>query len=76
MADSLKRIKEQPHEIWMVKMSDRIVNLAPPPAHWTKEKIKAYRDEAVLIHDALKDADRNLAARLMEKIGLYLQYAN
>jgi len=39
MADSLERIKGQPREIWMVKMADRIVNLAPPPPHWTKEKI-------------------------------------
>lgn len=74
MTDSLKRIKEQPREIWMVKMSDRIVNLATPPSHWTKEKIKTYRDEALLIHDSLKDADLNLAARLMEKIESYKAY--
>ena len=56
MADSLARIKLQPHEIWMVKMADRISNLGPPPKHWDKNKIKAYMEEARVIHGALKDA--------------------
>jgi (p)ppGpp synthase/HD superfamily hydrolase len=34
MKDSLSRIKNQPIEIWMVKIADRITNLQPPPAHW------------------------------------------
>lgn len=74
MPDSLKRIKEQPKEIWMVKMADRIVNLAPPPVHWTKEKISAYRDEALVIYEALKDADDKLSARLLQKIEDYTSY--
>jgi (p)ppGpp synthase/HD superfamily hydrolase len=75
IVDSLKRIREQPREIWMVKMADRIVNLASsPPPHWTKDKIKAYRDDAIAIHNSLKDADRLLAARLMKKIELYGAY--
>ena len=49
MKDSLARIKQQPAEIWMVKLSDRITNLQPPPKHWNKEKINAYREEAELI---------------------------
>ncbi len=39
MLDSLERIQKQPREIWMVKMADRIVNLGPPPSHWTRQKI-------------------------------------
>ena len=39
MTDSLARIKEQPREIWMVKLADRITNLQPPPGHWNAEKI-------------------------------------
>ncbi len=74
MEDSLNRIKQQPAEIWMVKMADRIVNLAPPPRHWTPGKIIAYRDEAILIHESLKDADEALASRLMEKIETYRGY--
>lgn len=38
MADSLRRIREQPHEIWMAKLADRITNLAPPPEHSSREK--------------------------------------
>lgn len=74
MADSLERIKKQPHEIWIVKMADRIVNLAPPPAGWTAEKITAYRDEAVVIFEELRDADGNIASRLLSKINEYGQY--
>lgn len=68
MADSLERIKQQPTAVWMVKMADRITNLQPPPGHWTPETIGRYRDEARLIHRALKDASPYLAARLQEKI--------
>lgn len=41
MTDSLKRIRQQPKEVWMVKMADRISNLYAPPYYWnnTKKKI-------------------------------------
>ena len=39
--DSLNRIREQPPEVWMVKLADRITNLAPPPHSWTREKKSA-----------------------------------
>src|SRR5687767_4651807 len=38
MADSLRRIREQPHAVWAVKLADRFTNLAPPPSYWTREK--------------------------------------
>jgi len=31
LSDSLNRIQDQPHEVWMVKLADRISNLQPPP---------------------------------------------
>jgi len=34
MADCLKKIQQQPHEVWMVKLADRITNLQPPPRDW------------------------------------------
>lgn len=49
MKDSLRRILEEPVEIGMVKMADRISNLVQPPGHWTVQKIAAYRDESRLI---------------------------
>ncbi len=72
LTDSLERIRSQPTEIWTVKLADRISNLQPPPPHWTQEKIIRYRDEAIDIHTALKDASPFLALRLTEKIENYL----
>ncbi len=48
MLDSINRIKNQPTEVWMVKLCDRITNLQPPPKHWNKEKIANYQNEARL----------------------------
>ncbi len=74
MADSLKRIQQQPLEIWMVKMADRIVNLQQPPYYWKPEKIESYRQEAIAIYDALHSANLPLANRLKEKIDLYQSF--
>jgi (p)ppGpp synthase/HD superfamily hydrolase len=71
LTDSLQRIRAQPTEIWMVKLADRISNLQPPPPHWTQAKIIRYRDEAIEIHTALKDASPFMALRLAEKIENY-----
>jgi (p)ppGpp synthase/HD superfamily hydrolase len=71
MADSLRRIRECPPEIWMVKLADRIHNLREAPPHWTADKRRAYREEAKLIHAALSGACPVLAARLLERIEAY-----
>lgn len=68
MRDSLERIRQQPREVWMVKMADRISNLGPVPAHWTAEKIERYRGEARTILEALGEASPFLAARLARRI--------
>lgn len=74
MADSLRRIREQPREVWMVKLADRITNLAPPPPHWTPARIAAYRDEAGEILRALGEASPLLAERLAQKIKEYAAF--
>ncbi len=74
MPDSLRRIRQQPYEVWMVKLADRISNLAPPPYYWTKDKIARYREEALAIHAALHPASELLARRLLEKIEAYRAY--
>jgi (p)ppGpp synthase/HD superfamily hydrolase len=74
MQDSLERIRQQPHEVWMVKLADRIANLSAPPAYWTQEKIVAYRIEAIEIHRALQTASPYLSARLLSRIETYRQY--
>ena len=71
MADSLRRIRAQPREVWLVKLADRITNLEPAPAHWTPEKRAGYLAEAKVIHDALGEAHEGLAARLREKMATY-----
>lgn len=74
MRDSLHRIKQQPAEVSMVKLADRITNLQSPPHYWTKEKIHQYRIEAQLILDELGGANEFLANRLNDKIISYQQY--
>lgn len=71
MADSLRRIRLQPREVWLVKLGDRITNLEPPPAHWTQEKRRRYLAEAAEIHAALADAHAGLASRLAQKMREY-----
>jgi (p)ppGpp synthase/HD superfamily hydrolase len=71
MADSLRRIRMQPREVWMVKLADRITNLQPAPPAWSTEKKRAYRDEAIAIADALGEASPLLHARIRTKIAGY-----
>ena len=71
MRDSLDRILREPPEIAMVKLADRITNMAPPPRQWTDSKIAAYRAEAELILVTLGAASSTLAARLRERITRY-----
>lgn len=71
LRDSLRRIREQPREVWMVKLADRITNLLPPPTQWGPDKVVAYRADAVLIHEELSAASDFLAERLFAKIAAY-----
>lgn len=64
MQDSLKRIRQQPPAVWMVKLADRIVNLQPPPPDWDDAKVARYRLEALEILDSLGAASPVLADRL------------
>ncbi len=74
MTECLPRILQQPAEIWMVKLADRISNLQPPPRHWSKDRIRDYHREAQVIHDALQDASAFLAERLRTKIKEYAAF--
>lgn len=74
MQDSINRIKDQPIEVWMVKLCDRITNLQAPPKHWNKDKISQYQREARLILSQLGEASQFLAKRLRNKIDAYEQY--
>ncbi len=74
MTDSLQRIKDQPREIWMVKLADRITNLQPPPHYWKAQKIREYHAEAKGIYEALGEANAALSRRLLAKIEDYRRY--
>ena len=71
MEDSLARIKQQPKEVWMVKLADRITNLQPPPGHWDAEKVERYREEGKLILNELGNASPFLSKRLKGKLRVY-----
>lgn len=74
MADSLRRIREQPREVWMVKLADRITNLEPPPPSWKPEKRRAYLEEAKIILRELGGASESLRARFERRLGEYETY--
>lgn len=74
MRDSLNRIRQQPKEVWAVKMADRICNLYAPPYYWDNEKKIKYQNEARIIYEALKDGNVYLANRLERKINDYTKY--
>ena len=71
MRDSLERICQQPKEIALVKLADRITNLEPAPSHWSQEKKLAYREEAKQILAALHGRSAWLDGRLEKKISEY-----
>lgn len=74
MSDSLRRILQQPPEIWMVKLADRISNLQAPPCYWKPDKIQRYQVEAETILLALQNASPYLAQRLRQKIEEYNRF--
>ena len=67
MQDSLHRLKQQPKCVQMVKLADRITNLAPAPDFWNQAKREAYVNEAKQILEALKDSNPYLASKLQYK---------
>jgi len=74
MADSLARIRQQPREVWLVKLADRVTNLEEPPHDWSREKRLAYQAEARAIHAALAEAHAGLGARLEARIEDYSRF--
>lgn len=74
MRDSLGRLGEQPKQVQMVKLADRITNLQKPPESWSVEKCRAYQQEAIEILKALGDAHPALHSRLEQKIADYSQW--
>lgn len=74
MTDSLHRIKQQPKEVWAVKMADRICNLYAPPYYWSRDKKLSYLEEARLILAELGEGNAYLAGRLKARIEAYHRF--
>ena len=74
MPECLGRIRQQPREIWMVKMADRVTNLQPPPPRWSAARIRDYHRESGVILEALAEASPFLAERLRSKLGDYADF--
>ncbi|MBN2893413.1 MAG: bifunctional (p)ppGpp synthetase/guanosine-3',5'-bis(diphosphate) 3'-pyrophosphohydrolase [Bacteroidales bacterium] len=74
ITDSLYRIKQQPKEVGMVKLADRITNLQKPPIHWSSEKISSYLKEAKLIAESLSNKNEYLHNRILLKIDEYKKF--
>lgn len=53
---SFLSIVQQPREVWMVKLVDRITNLQPPPLEWSDAKIEEYMSETRTMLDTLGPA--------------------
>ena len=71
MQDSLNRILQEPKEVALVKLADRITNMQAPPQHWPSTKVKAYHKEAQHIAQCLKASHQFLYQRLISKIEAY-----
>ena len=71
---SIEMLLEQPYEVQMVKLADRITNLSTPPKHWDNDKKKAYLKEASFIYSCLKNSNIYLSKRLEEKIENYKKF--
>lgn len=76
MLDSLRRIQEQPREVWLVKLADRITNLEPPPEYWPVSKRRGYLAEGELILQELGSASQRLRARLEQKLKAYVAHCS
>jgi (p)ppGpp synthase/HD superfamily hydrolase len=76
MKRSIEMLLEQPYEVQMVKLADRITNLSTPPEHWDNEKKLSYLKEASFILSCLKNSNIYLSTRLEEKIENYKKYCS
>ena len=69
--DCLNRIKNQPKEVAIVKMADRLYNIRERYNGWTKEHQDMYKKEAQLVCDELGYASINMKKALQLAIDEY-----
>ncbi len=71
MEDSLNRILQQPIEIAIVKMADRMFNIRDRVPSWSNEKVAEYKAESELIFKRLGFVNEKMSESLKEEIQKY-----
>lgn len=71
MSDSLTRVLADSPEAAVVKMADRVVNLASIPPKWSAKKARSYLAEGRLIYDRLWGVNWTAGKRLAAVIERY-----
>jgi len=71
LRESLVRILEEPKEVAIAKLADRISSMLPPPPEWPASRVETILQNAVMIRQMLGEASEFLAARLDRRIALY-----
>jgi (p)ppGpp synthase/HD superfamily hydrolase len=70
-ADSIERIKKQPREVAIVKLCDRMDNIASVNSSWSKEKSLDYARESEYIAGQLEFSNERLAQKLKDNVAAY-----
>ena len=73
MKDSVERIKKQPLEVIIVKLSDRLFNMRDAVPKWNECKLLKYKDEAKYICNELGDFCKPLKKDLEQYIEDYIK---
>ena len=71
IADCISRIKNQPKEVAIVKLADRMFNMRSRCSYWDKQKQDNYKIEGQMICDELGFACENLKNELQKTIDNY-----
>ncbi len=71
MIDCIKRIKKQPKEVAIVKISDRLFNIRDRVPSWDKERQEQYKQESKLICDELGQGFKKVQEVMEEQIAKY-----
>ena len=66
--DVVQRIKQEPKEVAIVKMADRLFNLRDRVPNWSDEKQAHYLQDATIILNELSYASKNLSEALKNAI--------
>ena len=69
--DCLNRIKQQPKEVSIVKMADRLYNIRERYNAWDFQRQEKYKKEAQLVCDELGYASENMRLALQKAIDEY-----